>query len=457
MFEAGFWKCYNTLMIKHLGRRHFLQKLLTAGAALPLIASAQELSAEGTDQPVERLNLTYIKDYGSGAISLRKFRKTRVDPLNWSSTLQAAADSGEPTIRVHADAPVTFADQWSINEDGQKWVGDGEDNSSLLKRTTIVDEAAIIVGGERNGMRNIGIQCHSFAGLGKANVGLHVIKPDGSRADQDFTFRDGYISGFYYLAKNRGRGFSFIDSLLTRARYCIDLDWPADADYVKGSGDNASSATGFRRLLVDGCEFHAIQVAGIRNRSANATNAHLIVRNCYSNIGDGIFVGYLGDGSVIENCTVTHANTIAFQVDGGTNYTMRNNSVSGTRAVRSVEPMSFMTMNGHNTGFVINGFHGTYCRSHGIDLHNGDFQGVIRNIDLREIGSAGASSYSGVSVVGTGANTEILADGVSLRNASAGQAIINMATAGTSLKYRGIIPLGAATPATGGEGTCTAV
>ncbi|WP_027997478.1 right-handed parallel beta-helix repeat-containing protein [Sinorhizobium arboris] len=445
-------------MVKHLGRRYFLQRFLTAGAALPLIASAQDLSGEGPDQPVEQLNLTYIKDYGSDAISLRKFRKTRVDPSNWSSTLQAAADSGEPTIRVHADAPVTFADQWSINEDGQKWVGDGEDNSSLLKRTTIVDEAAIVVRGERNGMRNIGIQCDSFAGMSEANIGVHLIKPDGGRADQDFTFRDGYVSGFYYLAKNRGRGCSFIGSLLTRARYCIDFDWPAEADYVKGGGDNASSATGFRRLLVDGCEFHAIQVAGVRNRGANASNAHLIVRNCYSNIGDGIFVGSLGDGSVIENCTVTHANTIAFQIDGGANYTIRNNSVSGTRAtIRSVEPMSFMTMTGHNRGFVINGFHGTYCRGHGIDLHSGDFQGVIRNVDLQEIGSAGALTYSGVNVVGTGADTEILADGVSLRNAFSGQAIINMATVGSVLKFHGIVPLGAPTPATGGAGTRTAV
>ncbi|MGH0218243.1 right-handed parallel beta-helix repeat-containing protein [Sinorhizobium meliloti] len=446
-------------MNKHLRRRYFLQTLVTAGAALPLIASGQERRpGEAIDQPVEQRNLTYIKDYGSHTISLRKFRKTRVDPSNWSSTLQAAADSGEPTIRVHADAPVTFADQWSINEHGQKWVGDGEDNSSLLKRTTIVDEAAIVVRGERNGMRHIGIQCASFAGMSEANVGVHVIRPDGEPADQDFTFRDGYISGFYYLAKNRGRGFSFINSLLTSARYCIDLDWPADRDYVEGSRDIANRDTGFRRLLVDGCEFHAIQVAGVRNRGANAANAHLIVRNCYSNIGDGIFAGYLGDGSVIENCTVTHANTIPFQINGGTNYTMRNNSVSGTRAtIRSVEPTNFMTMTGHHTGFVINGFHGTYCRKHGIDMHSGDFQGVIRNVDLCEIGSAGASDYSGVNVIGTGVNTEILADGVSLRNASAAQTVFRMNAAGSVLKHRGVVALGAATPTTGGAGTRTAV
>jgi hypothetical protein len=404
------------------------------------------------------LKITYLKDLISGTAQLRRFRKSYLDPEDWTATLQAAADSGERTIRVHGDAPVTFAGQWSIESDGQKWVGDGEDNSSLLKRTTVADEAAIIVTGERNGMRNIGVQCDDFSGTTKKNIGLFVVRPDGRRADQDFTFRDGYISGFYLLAKNRGRGFTFIDSILSRARYGIDFDWPNDDDYVQGEGDVAKKDTGFRRLLVDGCEFHAMGVAGVRNRGANAVHAKLIIRDCSSNIGDGIFVGHLGTGSVIENCTVTNANTVAFQIDGGSDYTLTNNRVSGTRALsRHIEPKSFMTLTGANSGFVVDGFQGTYCRQNGIDMSEGDFLGTIRDIDLREIGSDDPSSHSGISVTGTGSRTDLTAIGISVRSSVAVRSVVSMRTPNSLLRYAHILPLGAPTLPVTGEGKLIAL
>lgn len=412
------------------------------------------------DQAVDLLGLTYIKDYGSHTIDLRKFRTTYVDPSNWSSVLQAAADSGEPCIRVHADDEVTFEDQWSIETAGQKWVGEGMDNASYLRRTTFSDEAAILVMAERCGMRHIGLKGVDYVGNSAtaACVGILVARPTGDPVDLDFEFLDGYLSEFWYLIHSFGRGCTVRNSLLSRARYPVNFDWPAAGTYLKDRFVGDSDTNGMRRLVVSGCEFHSIGVAGIRNRGWNAANAKLVIENNRTNFGRGIFAGYLGDGSVIRGNTIQNATQATYELDGGTNWIMQGNTVVGdTTSGGFSKPTNFITMTGTHTGFVIDGFMGAYCTDSGIDMRSGDFKGILRNIDLRETSLSSAGSHDGVIVLGTGANTEVLVDGVTLRNSSAARSVVRIHTAASVLKHRGLVALGAATPATSGLGTITAV
>lgn len=427
----------------------------TAGKAL--------LDDTGITQAVETLGLTYIKDYGSNSLSLRKFRPGGVaggDPADWTATLQAAADSSEPCIRVHADAEIVANSQWTIGS-SQKWVSEGMDNKAQIRRGTVVDEPFIRIKGERSGMRNIGIKCNSNAGMTAANVGLLVERDTGEALDLDFEFRDGYLSGFYYGLKGAGRGISVINSLISDVRYGVDFGWGDTGKYLKDRFVGDSDVTGFRRQRVVGCEFHSIEVAGVRNRGWNASNIHCVIADNTSNFGKAIFVGRLGNGSVIRNNSITQAGAAFAELDGGQNYSLLNNIICGDRDTGvAIEPANFLTMTGTHTGFIIDGFRGIYCENHGIDMRSGIFQGILRNIDLREVGSAAVPSYSGVIVIsdtGLAASTKVLADGVSLQSDSGAQTIVRMNTAGSTLFYRGLVSLGATTPATGGSGTNTAV
>jgi hypothetical protein len=419
------------------------------------------------DQAVEVLGLTYIKDYGSHTIPLRKFRTTFVDPSDWTSVLQAAGDSGERAIRVHADDEVVFNSQWSIDTDGQKWIGEAFDNKSQLRRGTVVDEPAILVRGERQGMRHIGIKCNSNVGMTANNFGILVARPSGEPVDLDFEFRDGYISGWFYGIGGRGRGLSVLYSLISDVRYGVNFDWPAAGTYTKDRFVGDSDTNGFRRQRVIGCEFHSVEVAGIRNRgtvggTAQAANIHCVIEGNTSNFGKGIFYGYLGTGSVIRNNSIMNANFPAYELDGGTDWVMENNSVYGDTTPAGspgpfTRPTNFIKMTGTHEGFVIDGFKGAYCLDSGIDMRSGDFKGIVRNIDLRDVSLSSAGSHDGVLVLGTGANTEVLAHGVTLRNAVAARSVVRIHTAASVLKHRGIVALGAATPATSGSGTITPV
>lgn len=427
----------------------------------------EQLALTGSEaEALEVLNLTYIQDYGSHSIALRKFRTTYVDPSNWSSVLQAAADSEEPTIRLHADSRTDFQDQWAIAGDGQKWVGDGMDNTSYLYRTVDVDEPAIFVTGERCGMRHIGLRgTHASTPTDSNNVGILVQRPDGDPTDCDFEFRNGYISKFYYGVHGLGRGITVTDSLISAVRYGVNFDWPADGTYEKDRFVGDSDTNGFRRQIVSRCEFHSIAVAAVRNRGWNAENIHLVIDGNKSNFGKGIFQGFLGDGSVIQNNVIQNANFVAYVLDGGTNWIMRNNSMHVDRTVGGMpEPDHFMEMTGTHTGFLINGFAARGTKSSdgilaasGIDMRDGDFVGILRNIDLSAIGTDTLAISDAVTIVGTGAATDILIDGLTLRNASAARSIIRMDTALSTCKHRGIVSLGAATPLTSGAGTFTAV
>lgn len=410
------------------------------------------------DQAVDLLGLAYIKDYGSHTIDLRKFRTTYVDPSNWSSVLQAAADSGERTIKIPSDTIIDFEDQFVISEAGQKWAGDGYDWASYLRRTTNVAEPAILVTGERCGFNGIGLKGVDYQALNDPlNVGIKVARPSGSRVDLDFEFRNGYISEFYYNVHSFGRGCTVLDSLLTRARYPVNFDWPAAGTYSKDNFVGDSDTNGFRRLRVSGCEFHSIGVAGVRNRGWNAANAKIIIENNYSNFGRAIFAGYLGDGSVIRGNTIQNATQGTYELDGGTNWIMQNNTVVADLTVGGFsKPVNFIAMKGNHTNFVIEGFVGKYCTGHGIDMRDGDFVGIVRNADLQEVGSSLASP-NGVMIIGDTSATEVFVADTTLRNTVAAQSVARAHIAGTTLKHRGLVALGAATPATSGSGTITAV
>lgn len=442
-----------------------------AAASLPAVAADTVIvgNSAGTardnktfDELVELLNLTYIKDYGSHTIPLRKFRTTYTDPANWSPVLQAAGDSGERTIRVQGDSEVTFADQWSISSNTQKWVGESMDNRSYLRRTTDVNEAAILVQAERCGMRNIGIKGVDYTsggGVAKtaANAAILVARPAGEPVDLDFTFEHGYISEFYYCVSGFGRGITVADNLLTACRYATNFDWPAAGTYIKDRFVGDADGNGFRRQVFARNEVHSIAVAAVRNRGWNAANIKCVIEDNKSNFGKCMFAGYLGDGSVIRGNTIQNANFVGYELDGGTNWTMAKNSMVADRTVGGFpQPESFVKMTGTHDGFTIDGFRAGYCTSHGIDMRSGDFKGILRNVDLREVGTAGPASISGVIIIGTGANTEIISDGVTLRNAVAGQSVMRAHVAGCVLKHRGLLGIGAATPATSGPGTITA-
>lgn len=435
------------------------------------------LDDTGVTQAVETLGLTYVKDYGAKSVALRKFRPGGVaggDPTDWTATLQAAADSAEPTILVHGDSEVTFEDQWSIDTDGQKWIGVSMVSKSYLRRTTDVDEAAILVTGESCGFRHIGLKGVDYTsggGVAKtaANAGIFVARPANERVDLDFEFRDGYISEFYYLISGQGRGITVVDNLLSSCRYACNFDWPAPGTY---DGDNFvgdQDGNGFRRQVFARNEVHSIAVAAVRNLgdvggTTQAANIHCVIENNKSNFGKGMFNGYLGDGSVIQGNVIQNASNVdaAYNLSGGTNWIMANNRVYADRTSGGFPEMeSFIKITGQHTGFIIDGFSARGCTAHGIDMRSGDFTGILRNIDLARVSSAdsdtGTGSTSGVLVIGTGASTEIMVDGVTLRNSGAAQSVVRMATAGSVLKHRGIVALGAATPLTSGSGTFTAV
>src|SRR5690606_14561520 len=95
-----------------------------------------------------------------------------------------------------------------------------------------------------------------------ANVGILVARPATDPTDLDFEFDSGYISEFYYHVHSFGRGCTVRNSLLSRARYPVNFDWPAAGTYSKDRFVGDSDENGFRRQVVSGCEFHSIGVAG---------------------------------------------------------------------------------------------------------------------------------------------------------------------------------------------------
>lgn len=437
---------------------------ITADTMLVDNAAGTARETKTFTEVVETLGLTYIKDYGSHSVALRKFRTTYTDPSDWTEVLQAAADSGEPCIRVHADDEVTFDDQWTISTAGQKWVGDGMDKASRLRRTTDVDEAAIVVTGERCGFRHIalyGVDYTSRGGVAKtaANAGISVARPAGARADLDFEFRNGVISKFYYGISSFGRGVTLADSLISYCRYAVNYDWPAAGTYSKDNFTGDGDANGFRRLIFARNQLASLGVGGVRNRGWNAANAQLVIQNNNSNFGKSMFEGYLGPGSIVSGNSISNHNFIAYTIDGGADYTFDGNTVVADPSASGgfTAGNNFIKMTGTHTDFVIKNFHGVGCLLHGIDMRSGDFRGVLRDIDLRDIGRSAASSYSGIIAIGTGSATDLFADGVTLRMTSAAQNVIRMNTSGSTLKYHACYALGAATTVVGGPGTSTAV
>lgn len=277
-------------------------------------------------------------------------------------------------------------------------------------------------------------------------------------ADFDVYFTNCFLSDSWYLVQSWGRGSCFTNCSLSNARYCADLNWEADGAYTEGPSWDRKKTTGFRRHVFHNCEVHAIAVAMVRNKGANAINAQIELNGCYSEVGDGLFDGMLGAGSKIIGCRVFGATGVSVTITGGERWRMDGCQFIGTlKEGEDGATTHLVSMTGTHTGFVINGLTVGQCKESAIDMRSGDFEGTFRGVDGYEIGTSAPTSYDMITCIGTGASTQILLDGASLKNTSAARSVIRMHTAGSVLRHRGIVPLGAATPATSGSGTITAV
>lgn len=332
--------------------------------------------------------------------------------------------------------------------------------ASMLQTTSVTAGAKIVIDTIGVSFEGLDIRGSTtlFGSGDPQSIIIQAKRSTNTVADQDIYFTNCWFSDSWYLVENCGRGFVFDGFVFSNCRYAVNLEWPADGTYTEGSNWEQKKSTGFRRLVFRNGEVHAIGVAAIRNKGANALNCQIEMHGVFSESGDGLFDGMLGEGSHIHGCKVWGATGVSLSITGGERYRIDGCEFTGTlKASEDGATTYLISMTGTHTDFVFDGLTVGYSKNSGIDMRSGDFTGRLRNIDLTEIGSSAPTSYDGVTVIGTGANTEIMVDGVTLRNASAARSVVRMHTAGSVLKHRGIVALGAATPATSGAGTITAV
>lgn len=196
----------------------------------------------------------------------------------------------------------------------------------------------------------------------------------------------------------RGRGLNMFDCEFAGLNYCIELDWPDEADFRDGNYGFETWEQGFRGFILSNLRFHSC-VYGVKNAGINADKIKgLFLSNIYADTGCEIFVGKLIRSS-ISNIQVINAfqgSKIISLSSGSKDYTI--NGVYGIAPDAGVVNSSgegieyrlnaFIYGEGTQTrGIISNCFFGR-STLHGISFMNTSIceDIVIDNIHMQDVG-----------------------------------------------------------------------
>jgi len=337
---------------------------------------------------------------------------------------------------------------------GLSFTGDGK-RSSQLKSTKTTAGPSIDV--DTTGLQfiNVGLEGGGNDGATQ-NIIVRVKRQIGKVADLDVYFEDCTLTNSYYLAQTWGRGAVFSGGYWSLARYGWDIQWPADGDYVEGPEWHQKKSTGFRRLVVENVEVHALQVDAVRNEGANAINAQITMRGVFSEIGDGLFVGKLGKGSRLDDNRSTGVTGPSMSITGGNDYVIDGVSLSGTlEAGQTGAATNLIRLTGdHTNPAIVNGSFG-YCKEHAIDVRSGTVTGAIfSDLDFIQPCLDGGD-FNPIIFVGSGHTAEI--SDIRLRSTANLDAIVRTTDAGAAVNVQRAYHLfGGTTPPIKGGGTTAA-
>lgn len=141
-------------------------------------------------------------------------------------------------------------------------------------------------------------------------------RPDGSARDIDGVIKDVVFERMSKAFHIYGRGLELGDCTIAEMKTCAgDVDWPSVS--TPNGNDNDTDETGMRAYHFYNTRLHGNN-AGFRNIGANAKNMRgLIIDGALADIGiggtggGGIFIGVLGEGSVLSNLVANIGASIA--------------------------------------------------------------------------------------------------------------------------------------------------
>lgn len=174
-------------------------------------------------------------------------------------------------------------------------------------------------------VRAANFEASGFALAGNATnvttTAMQFRRPDGSASDIDCVLKDLVIERFAKGVHIFGRGIEVGGCTFAEMKTCTaDIDWPSV--WTPNGQSNDTQETGMRSYHFYNTRLHG-NAAGIRNIGANAQNMRgLIVNGALADIGSGasaidqggIFIGVLGEGSILTNLVANISASIGGQL-----------------------------------------------------------------------------------------------------------------------------------------------
>lgn len=196
----------------------------------------------------------------------------------------------------------------------------------------------------------------------------------------------------------RGRGLNMFDCEFAGLGYCIELDWPDEADFRDENYGFETWEQGFRGFILSNLRFHSC-VYGVKNAGINADKIKgLFLSNIYADTGCEVFVGKLIRSSIsnVQAINAFQGSKIISLSSGSKDYTI--DGVYGIAPDADVVNSSgegieyrlnaFIYGEGTQTrGRISNSFFGR-STLHGISFMNNSVceDIVIDNIHMQDVG-----------------------------------------------------------------------
>lgn len=196
----------------------------------------------------------------------------------------------------------------------------------------------------------------------------------------------------------RGRGLNMFDCEFAGLGYCIELDWPDEADFRDENYGFETWEQGFRGFILSNLRFHSC-VYGVKNSGINADKIKgLFLSNIYADTGCEVFVGKLIRSSIsnVQAINAFQGSKIISLSSGSKDYTIDG--------VYGIAPDSgVVNSSGEGIEYRLNAFiygEGTQTRGrisnsffgrstlHGISFMNNSVceDIVIDNIHMQDVG-----------------------------------------------------------------------
>lgn len=268
-------------------------------------------------------------------------------------------------------------------------------------------------------VRQANFEASGFAVTGNATntttTVFHFKKADGSASDIDAVLKDIVVERAAKAFHIYGRGLEVGDCTFAEMKTCAgDIDWPSS--WTPNGQSNDTQTTGMRAYHFYNTRLHG-NLAGFRNIGSNAQNLRgLIIDGALADIGSGgtggggIFVGVLGEGSILSNLVANISASIAGGLvnlhAGSRNAVINGFSCLGiksdvTRVLRTPITIETTTTNPSRDLIFANGVLGV-CNRHGISITGEGTAYITLNGVLFDRTNMEGTSYHPVMVTESG-------------------------------------------------------